>query len=92
MVISMAVLTIRKTDSVDVFKLLNKFVTDEKDKPGVLRVYYKRAIDNDDTLLLVTEYKDRKSFEASDKDSQKEGNVGFALRPYLLKAFYGNFE
>lgn len=92
MVISMAVLTIRKTDSGEVFKLLNEFVTGEKDKPGVLRIYYKRAIDNDDTILLVTEYENRKAFEASDRDSQKEGNVGFALRPYLLKAFYGNFE
>jgi quinol monooxygenase YgiN len=92
MVISMAVLTIRKEKSGQVFELLNKFVTEEKAKPGVMRVYYKRAVDNDDTILLCTEYENRKSFEASDQEPQQEGHVGFELRPYLLKAFYGNFE
>jgi quinol monooxygenase YgiN len=88
----MAVLTIRKEKSSEVFELLNKFITEEKDKPGVLRVFYKRAMDNDDTILLCTEYDNRKAFEASDKQAQKEDHVGFALRPYILKAFYGNFE
>ena len=92
MIISLAVLTIRKEKSALVFKLLDQFVAEETAKPGVLRAYYKRAVENDDTVLLYTEYDSRKAFEASDKDAQKEGNVGFALRPYLLKAFYGNFE
>lgn len=92
MVISMAVLTIRKEKAAEVFQLLNRFITEEKVKPGVLRAYYKRAMDNDDTILLCTEYDNRKAFEASDRDAQKEGSVGFVLRPYLLKAFYGNFD
>ena len=92
MVISLAVLTIRKEKATEVFKLMDRFVAEEKAKPGVLQVYYKRAVDNDDTFLLYTEYESRKAFETSDQDAQKEGNVGFVLRPYLLKAFYGNFE
>jgi quinol monooxygenase YgiN len=92
MVTSLAVLTIRKEKSKQVFEILDKFVAEEKAKPGVLRTYYKHAVDNDDTLLLCTEYEDRKAFEASDKETLKEGHARFVLRPYLLKAFYGNFE
>jgi quinol monooxygenase YgiN len=93
MVISLAVITIRKESLKEVSELLNQFLSDEKKRPGVLRVYAKRAMDNEDTFLLYTEYEDRAAFDASEKASNEEQkSVGFILRPYLLKAFYGNFD
>jgi len=93
MIVSLAVLTIRKEKTGEVSDLLNQFITAEKKRPGVVKVYTKRAMDNEDTFLLYTEYESREAFKASEAAGEKESqSVGFVLRPYLLKAFYGNFE
>jgi quinol monooxygenase YgiN len=93
MIVSVAVLTIRKENANEVSTLLNDFVTREKGRPGVVKVYYKRAMNSEDTYLVHTEYEDRKALQASEAAAEKESkSVGFVLRPYLLKAFYGNFE
>jgi quinol monooxygenase YgiN len=96
MIVSVAVLTIRKGTEREFLDILNDYVTKEKKVPGCIRVYYKRAMNNDDTYLIYTEYENRQALDASEKlsaETQKaEGNIEFKMRPYLLKGFYGDFE
>jgi quinol monooxygenase YgiN len=97
MIVSVAVLTIRKGTEKEFLDILSDYVTQEKKVPGCVRVYYKRAMNNDDTYLIYTEYDGRKALEASEKlsaEAQKAegGNIEFKLRPFLLKGFYGDFE
>jgi len=93
MIISLAVLTIRKESAQEVSRLLSDYVTEEKGKKGVIKVFVKRALDNEDTFLVYTEYADRVSYDVSEKVARESGkDVGFVLRPHILKAFYGNFD
>jgi len=96
MIVSVAVLTIRKGSDKEFLDILNDYVTREKKVTGCVRVYYKRAMNNDDTYLIYTEYDNRKALEESERLSaatqKAEGNIEFKMRPYLLKGFYGDFE
>jgi quinol monooxygenase YgiN len=97
MIVSVAVLTIRKGTEREFLEILNDYITKEKKVPGCVRVYSKRAMNNDDTYLIYTEYENRKALEESEKisaETQKAegGNIEFKLRPFLLKGFYGDFE
>ncbi len=96
MIVSVAVLTIRKGTEEKFLALLNNYVTEERKIPGCIRVYYKRALNNDDTYLIYTEYENRKALDASERlsaeNAKTEGNIEFKMRPYLLKGFYGDFE
>jgi heme-degrading monooxygenase HmoA len=95
MIVSVAVLTIRKGHQGKASDIIRDHLEREKKLPGVVRAYTKKAVNNDDTFLIYAEYDSRKSFEAAEKASQKlkeDKKVEFALRPHLLRGFYGNFE
>jgi hypothetical protein len=91
MVISMAVLTIRRR----ILSMCSSFSIVRHGREGQawrLRVYYKRAIDNDDTPCWSpnTRTANRSRRRQGLPKGRQRGPS--ALRPYLLKAFYGNFE
>jgi len=97
MIVSVAMLTVRQGHQAQVVDILNDYVTKEKQVKGCVRAYYKRALNNDDTYLVYTEYDNLEHFQDSEKaepaqEKDKNGNVEFALRPHLLKAFFGNFD
>lgn len=95
MVVSVAVLTIRKGHEGKVTKIIRAQVEKEKKTPGVVRAYFKKAVNNEDTFLIYVEYDGLKSFQAAEKASQqlkRDKKVKFDLRPHLLRAFFGNFD
>lgn len=96
MIVSVAMISVIKGHEGQVVDILNDYTTKEKKVPGCMRSYYKRAINNDDTFMVYTEYDNMEHFEASEKmvrDQHEEGGkVEFVLRPHILKAFYGNFD
>jgi heme-degrading monooxygenase HmoA len=95
MIVSMAVLTIRKGHLEKASDIIHAYVEKEKKTAGVVRAYVKKALNNDDTFLIYVEYDTLKSFQAAEKASQKlkeNQKVEFELRPHLLRGFYGNFN
>ncbi len=95
MIVSVAALTIRKGHRAKAADIIHQHVEKEKKTPGVVKAYLKKAVDSDDTFLIYVEYDSRRSFAAAEKASQKlkqDQKVEFALRPHLLRGFYGNFE
>jgi heme-degrading monooxygenase HmoA len=95
MIVSMAVLTIRKGHEGKASALIQKQVEKEKKTAGVVKAYFKKALNNDDTFLIYVEYDSLKSFQAAEKASQKlkkNEKTEFALRPHLLRGFFGNFD
>jgi hypothetical protein len=95
MIVSVAVLTIRKGHRAKAVDIIQAHLQREKKAAGVVKAYYKKAVNNDDTFLLYVEYDSKKSFSAAEKSSQKlkeDQKVEFSLRPHLLRGFYGNFE
>jgi heme-degrading monooxygenase HmoA len=95
MIVSVAVLTIRKGHEEKATEIIKAQVEKEKKTTGVVQAYFKKALNNDDTFLVYVEYDNLKHFQAAEKASQllrKEKKVEFVLRPHLLKGFFGNFE
>ncbi|HTC21322.1 MAG TPA: antibiotic biosynthesis monooxygenase [bacterium] len=95
MIVSMAVLTIRKGHQAKASDIIHQYVEKEKKTTGVVRAFAKKAINNDDTFLIYVEYGTLKHFQAAEKASQKlkeNEKVAFSLRPHLLRGFYGNFD
>ena len=95
MIISIAMLSIYKEHQDKVVKYLEGIVAKEKNMPGCTNVFYKKAINNDDTFLVYAEYDTMEHFKASEKMALQvpEGQKPeFILRPYLMKGFFGNFE
>ncbi len=95
MIVSVAVLTIRKGHEGKATAIIQAQVEKEKKTAGVVRAYFKKALNNDDTFLIYVEYDSLKSFQAADKASQqlkKNKSIKFNLRPHLLRAFFGNFD
>ncbi len=96
MIQSIAVISIRKGHDADVIKILSEYIEKEKKNKGCLKAYFRKALDNDDTFLAYAEYDSIENFKASEKASAERlkegGKVESALRPHILKAFYGNFD
>jgi quinol monooxygenase YgiN len=95
MIVSVAMLSVRKGHQAQVVDILNEYVTREKKVAGCVKAYYKQALDNDDTFLVYIEYDNLEHFRAAEKIShhQKKGEKAeFILRPHLLKGFFGNFN
>jgi quinol monooxygenase YgiN len=95
MIVSVAVLTIRKGHEEKASEIIKAQVEKEKKTAGVVQAYFKKALNNNDTFLIYVEYDNLKHFQAAEKASQllkKDKKVEFALRPHLLKGFFGNFE
>lgn len=95
MIVSVAALTIRKGHRAKAVEIIQRHVEKEKKTSGVVKAYFKQAINNDDTFLIYVEYDSKRSFAAAEKASQKlkqDQKVEFTLRPHLLRGFYGNFE
>lgn len=95
MIVSVAVLTIRKGHQAKASDIIHEHVEREKKAAGVVKAYTKKALNNDDTFLVYVEYDSKKSFEVAEKASKKlkeNKKVEFALRPHLMRGFYGNFE
>lgn len=95
MIVSVAALTIRKGHREKAIDIIHQHVEKEKKTPGVVKAYFKKAVNNDDTFLIYVEYDSKKSFVAAEKASKKlkdDQKVEFALRPHLMRGFYGNFE
>ncbi len=95
MIVSMAVLTIRKGHQSKASDIIHQYVEKEKKTAGVVRAFAKKAINNDDTFLIYVEYDSLKNFQAAEKASKKlkeSEKVEFSLRPHLLRGFYGNFD
>lgn len=96
MIVSVAMISVRKGHEAQVADILQDYTNKEKKAPGCIRCYYKRAINNTDTFLVYTEYDSMENFQASEKKIEQQnaegGKVEFILRPHILKAFYGNFD
>ena len=96
MIVSVAMISVRKGHEGQVADILTDYTTKEKKVPGCVRCYFKRAINNNDTFMVYTEYDTMDHFQASEKmvqeQQQEGGKVEFVLRPHILKAFYGNFD
>jgi quinol monooxygenase YgiN len=95
MIVSVAMLTVRKGHQGQVVDILSDYVNKEKKVKGCVKAYYKQALDNDDTFLVYAEYDTLEHFKAAEKIShhQKKGEKPeFILRPHLLKGFFGNFD
>ncbi len=95
MIVSIAVMTIRKGHQGKASEIIKSQVEKEKKTEGVIRAYVKKALNNDDTFLIYVEYDTLKHFQAAEKASQKlneNEKPAFALRPHLLRGFYGNFD
>jgi len=96
MIVSVAVLSVRKGHEAQAVDILSDYTTKEKKVHGCIRCYFKRAINNTDTFMVYTEYDNTEHFQSSQKKvkehQQEGGKVEFILRPHILKAFYGNFD
>jgi quinol monooxygenase YgiN len=94
MIVSVAVLSVRQGHQDQVLEIIQKHLEREKSAVGCVQAYFKRALDNDDTFLLYVEYDNLEHFRAADRTPPRpEGEkVEFALRPHLLKGFFGNFD
>lgn len=93
MIVSLAVVTVRKGHEKQVVDILNKFVQKEKKVKGCIKVYLRKAMDNVDTYMVYCEYDTKSNFEAANKltDEKKKSKI-FDLKPHVLKLFYGNFD
>ena len=86
MIVSIAVLTIRKGHQAQAAEIIHQHVEKEKKASGVVRAYLKKAVDSEDTFLVYVEYETLKHFQAAEKASQKlkeNEKVEFTLRPHL---------
>ena len=95
MIVSVAALTVRKGHRAKAVEIIQQHVEKEKKAAGVVKAYFKKALNNDDTFLIYVEYDSKRSFATAEKVSQKlkqDQKVEFAMRPHLLRGFYGNFE
>lgn len=96
MIVSVAMISVRKGHEGQVVDILRDFTTKEKKAAGCVRCYFKPAINNRDTFLVYAEYDTMEHFQASGKKAKNKqeegGKVEFVLRPHILKAFYGNFD
>ena len=96
MITSVAMVTARPGHEGQVADLLSEYVTQEKKVPGCMRIYHKRAMNNQDTFLVYAEYDTLENFQASEKvfdeAHQDGGKIQFSLKPHILKAFFGNFD
>ena len=94
MIASVATLTARKGHEAKVADILSDYVTKEKKVKGCIRCYFKKALNNDDTFLLYSEYDTLEHFEAANKPDkpQEPGKIRFILKPHVVKAFFGNFD
>ena len=95
MIVSVAILTAKRGHEGQVVDVLNDYVTKEKNLQGCIRVYYKRAINNDDTFMVYSEYDNKEHFEAAQKAAHhqdKDKGVENVLHPHIVKGFYGNFD
>ncbi len=96
MIVSLAVVTIRKGHDNQVLEILNKYVTGEKSSKGCIKAYVRKALNNVDTFMVLCEYDTLENFQAADQKSverlKEGGTIDFVLRPHVIKAFYGNFE
>jgi len=71
MIVSVAMISARKGHQAQVTDILSDYITKEKMVPGCIRCYSKRAINNDDTFLVYTEYDTLEHFQASEKMVEK---------------------
>jgi len=96
MITSVAMVTARPGHEAQVAGILSDYVTKEKNVPGCMRIYHKRALNNEDTFLVYAEYDTLEHFQASEKafdEANKEGGkIHFSLKPHVVKAFFGNFD
>ncbi len=96
MIVSLAIVTIRKGHDSEVLKILNDYVAKEKAAEGCLKAYVRKALNNVDTFLVFSEYDTLAHFQVVDQKSverlKEGGTIDFVLRPHVIKAFYGNFE
>ena len=95
MIVSIAILTIRKGHQAKAVDIIQGYVNREKKATGVVKAYFKKAVNNEDTFLIYIEYGTLRHFQAAEKASEKlkqDQKIEFTLRPHLLRGFYGNFD
>jgi quinol monooxygenase YgiN len=94
MITTVAMLTVKEGHQEQVLNILKAHVSRERKMKGCLQAYYKPALNNNDTYLVYAEYDSLESFQAAEKQDEKQdgGKVEAILRPHILKAFHGSFE